>query len=70
MCIEGSFYCTCIFEQFQDSKTSTQLTTDYKGSSYTASATAAQVDPLNGSGMYRLKIVLNRNVIKQEFWVF
>lgn len=40
-----------LIAQFQDSKTSTQLTTDYKGSSYTASATAAQVDPLNGSGI-------------------
>lgn len=40
-----------LIAQFQGNKTSTQLTTDYKGSSYTASATAAQVDPLNSSGI-------------------
>ena len=36
--------------QFQGNKTSTQISTDYKGSSYTASATAAQVDLLGNSG--------------------
>lgn len=40
-----------LIAQFQGNKTSTQISTDYKGSSYTASATAAQVDLLGNSGI-------------------
>lgn len=37
--------------QFQGDKTNTQMVTDYKGSSYSASVTVANPDLLNGSGL-------------------